>query len=67
MVFPVQPESESTRNLLRKAVVIGHKAQFVKPKSLRRKVAKIKLPSKFKNTEQKEDVWELGFTRYLVQ
>lgn len=47
VVFPVQPESKSTRNFLRKAVVIGHKAQFVKPKSLR-KVAEIKLLSKFK-------------------
>lgn len=31
VVFPAQPESESTRNLLRKAVVIRCRAQFVKP------------------------------------
>ena len=53
VVFPVQPESESTRNLLRKAVFIGHKAHFVKPKSLKWKVAEIQLLSRLKYWEKR--------------
>lgn len=66
VVFPVQPESESTRNLLRKAVFIGHKAQFVNPKSLKRKVAEIKLSSRFKYWAKRGQsgfgVYQISFT-----
>lgn len=59
VVFPVQPESESTRNLLRKAVVIGHKTSFVRSRSLR-KVAEITPCSKFKSSTKR------GYSRFEV-
>lgn len=59
VVFPLQPESESTRNLLRKAVVIGHKTSFVRSRSLR-KVAEITPCSEFKSSTKR------GYSRFEV-